>query len=403
MSGAGEWSMADGAAPDAPRWESACKVADDELKSSGGAIRAVACTSELVVTSSSRPVVKVWQIAEASVKQTARLSLVELHGAVGSSCVEVTGEGDGQLAAVCYDDGGIGLWDLRSSVRVMELMATIPTAWKAKFLPGGRRLVSGGPSGSLCFWDLRAGGRLEAEVGTHASRAKGEDDLEVKRRRTEAKVQPGTGGNTEDGDKYKSPIFSLAVSPNGALLGCGRGSGIISVMRLETQEWAGDVHAHSGDRGACVRALTFDAQSRLILSGGDDSHVALFDAETWVRRRNHGVRRCSQLERFSTHKGWITSVSTCPDPTRRVLVTTSWDATVKLWDYSTHALLHTYKDHSDSVFDSAFEPHGGRFFVSVGVDACLALYVAKHSTPAAKEDENALALVPVKVKEGGSA
>lgn len=374
--------MADGAAVDAPRWESTFKVADEELQTAGAAIRAVACTNDVVITSSSRPVVKVWQVAEASVKQTQCLSLVELHGAVGSSCVEVVEDGEGQLAAVCYDDGGIGLWDLRNGTRAMELTASIPTAWKAKFLSGGRRLVSGGPSGSLCFWDLRGGGRMEAEVGSGV-RPKGEDYLDpIKRRRTDPKLQPGI----EDMEKHRSPIYSLAVSPDGSLLGCGRGSGIISVMRLESQEWAGDVNAHSGERTTTVRALTFDAQSRLLLSGGDDSHFCLFDAETWARRRNQGSRRCSQLERFSAHRGWVTSVSACPDPTQRVAVTTSWDGKVKLWDYSTHALLQTYQDHTDSVFGSAFAPNDGRFFVTVGVDAKLAMYVAKHEPVEPKEE-----------------
>jgi WD40 repeat protein len=365
-------------------------VADEELKSAGAAIRSVACSSDLLVTSSSMPVVKVWQVAEAAVKEKQRLSLVENHGAVGSSCVEVSGA-DGQQVAVCYDDGGIGLWDLRSGHRSGELAASILTAWKVKFLPGGRRLVSGGPSGSLCFWDTRMGGRLESEVGagrSSLSRLKGEDASDpVKRRRTETKVQGG-GEDPEagglDGGKLASPIFSLAISPDGSLLGCGRGSGAISVMRLESQEWAQDVKAHSlssEKSAAAVRALTFDSASRLMLSGGDDHHVCLFDAAIWARRRSNAeARRCSQLERFSAHKGWVTSASACPDPAARVIVTTGWDHTVKLWDYTTHALLQTYKEHTDSVFASAFAPRDGRFFVTAGVDAHLAMYVAKHET-----------------------
>lgn len=349
-----------------PQWEPCFKVTDEELQDSGAAIRAVACTDELVVTSSSRPVVKVWQVAEAAVKQTQRLSLVDLHGAVGSSCVEVAGAGSGseRLVAVCYDDGGIGIWDLRSGNRAMELAATIPTAWKAKFLPGGQGLVSGGPSGSLCFWDLRAGGRLDSEVGFSPSR----NDLASKRRRKEG---------VEDPADLRSPIYSLAVSPDGTLLGCGKGSGIISIMRLEDHEWAGDVRAHSGEKSKAVRSVTFDANSKLVLSGGDDCHLSLFDAEIWARHRSRGAQRNSQLERFSAHRGWVTSVSVCPDPRQHAVVTTSWDGTVKLWNYSTHTLLQTYKEHEDGVFSSAFAPTDGRFFVTVGADAQLAMYVAK--------------------------
>mmetsp|Transcript_40446 Transcript_40446/g.102812 ORF Transcript_40446/g.102812 Transcript_40446/m.102812 type:complete len:408 (-) Transcript_40446:74-1297(-) len=406
--------MTTGRAPEGPRWEPATKVADEELKASGAALRSLSCASDLIVTSSSRPVVKVWQVAEASLSEARKLSILEGHGAVGSSCVEVSGPGDRQLVAVCYDDGGIGLWDLRSAGRVGELGASIPQALKAKFLPGGQRLVSGGPSGSLCFWDLRKGDRPEREVGalrSSLSMMKGEDrDPAVKRRRTETKAQHGGGSEGRgalgiDGRNAASPIFSLAVSADGSMLGCGRGSGAVSVMSLASQEWARDVsaHWHSGANLASVRALAFDLDSRSLLSGGDDNHVCLFDAAAWARRRSHNENRTAQPERFSAHRGWVTSLSVCPDPARRVCVTTSWDRTVKLWDFSTHALLHTYKDHTESVFDSAFSPDGGRFFATVGVDAQLVLYVAKHEVSrngaAAKDEKNAFAQVKVKDRE----
>jgi len=202
------------------------------------------------------------------------------------------------------------------------------------------------------------------------------------------------------------------VSPDGCLLSCGRGSGAISVMRLDSLEWTSDVSAHSsgvGRASVAVRALAFDPDSRLLLSGGDDHHVCLFDAAAWSKRRSGEARRAVQLERFSAHRKWVTSLSMCPDPTRHVVLTTSWDGTVKLWDYGTHALLQTYKDHADSVFGSAFAPGDGRFFVSVGVDAQIVLYSAKH-TPvrgtatardivglAAKDDKAA-----IKTKDGNA-
>jgi len=356
-----------GADPDSPAWDVAAKAFDEELRPAAASIRSVACANDVIVTGSSQPVVKVWQIAEGALTVTHRLSLVDAHGAVGSSCVEVSGSVEGQIAAICYDDGGIGLWDLRTGQSAGELPAGIQNAWKAKFLPDQRRLASAGTSGSVCFWDLRMA-KLESEVSARLPRSKEADD--AKRRKMEA-----------DSAKAGNPVYSLCVSPDGALLGCGRASGAISVMRLEHQEFTSDVVAHTGDGTVAVRACSFDSQSRLILSGGDDQHVALFDAAVWARRKE--IRRHSQLEKFSAHRSWVTSVSACPDPHQRVAVTTSWDGTVKLWDYTTHRLLNTYKDHTDSVFDSAFAPLDGKFFVTVGVDAQLVMYTAKHPVTAA--------------------
>lgn len=352
-------------------WDVACKAVDEEHKASGISLRAVACTSDAVITASSKPVVKVWKVAEDKVVESQKLR----HGAVGSSCVEVADSGS--LVAVCSDDGGIGLWDLRVHKRSGELHASLPTAWKAKFTADGNRLVSGGPSGVLNFWDLRTQALL-CEISPEVSATRDEND--AKRRRRDGRAEVGT---------HRRPsncVFSLAMSGDGLLLGCGRGNGIISVMRLEDQEWVSHVHAHRGEHAVPVRGLTFDASSRLLLSGGDDHHACLLDAAALARPRPDGSVASPQLERFSAHRGWVTSCSACPDPMRRLLVTTSWDNAVKLWDYRAQALVRTYKEHTDSVMACAFQPSKGKFFATVGVDAHIVLHVAK---------EQSQALVPV--------
>jgi len=373
----------DADAPEPPQWDATGKVLDDELKSLGGAIHSVSCTNDLIVTASSQPVVKVWTVAEAKVVESQKLR----HGAVGSSCAEVFGN---QVAA-CYEDGGIGMWDLRSGERTQEFDGDILSAFKVKFLADGRRLVSGGPSGSVSFWDMRMG-KLLSEIAADGAEKNGtKDEHEVKRQRKDTKpLISGKNG------KSASPLYSLATSADGSLLGCGRGSGAVSVMRLEDLQWVGDVQAHHSETASPVRACAFDAASKLLLSGGDDHHMCVLDAATMARRRSGQSARSPQVERFSAHRGWVTSVSCCPDPARRVAVSTSWDGTVKLWDYCTQQSLCTYKEHADSVFASAFAPDG-RFFVTAGVDAGIAMYVAKEGAaqPSAPFKNEEGAIVPV--------
>jgi len=365
---------------DTPVWEPACKVGDDDLKAVGAAFRAVACGSDLVVAASSRPVVKVWKVAQAKLADLQKLS----HGAVGSSCVEVSG--NGSLLLACTDDGAIPLWDIRDRRLVGELQASIPTAWTAKFLADGCRIASAGPSGSVCFWDLRMQ-RLETEIAANLP-AKEEPDPKRHKRDKGSRGQPDLGSR-----RQAIGVYSLSLSGNGRLLACGRSNGDVSLMRVEDQEWVGDVSAHQSEGTSPVRALAFDSASRLLLSGGDDCHVCLLDAASLARRRPgppglSTESASAKLERFSAHRSWVTSLSVCPDATRRVVLTTSWDTTVKLWDYRTQRQLRTYKEHAESVFCSAFQPADGHFFVSAGADAHVALYVAK-------ERGNEAALVPV--------
>merc|ERR1711920_963197 len=154
---------------------------------------------------------------------------------------------------------------------------------------------------------------------------------------------------------------SLETSGDGRLLCCGRGSGTVSIMKLEDQEWISEVTAHHGPSTSTVRGVAFDASSRLILTGGDDNHVCVIDAATMIRYHNMGEKRLPQLERFPAHTGWVTSVSVCPDPAQRMVVSTGWDSTVKIWDYGTSTLLGNFKEHSDSVFASAFSAGEGKF------------------------------------------
>lgn len=378
----------------AAQYEVAQKCQDTDLVDC--ALRTVACTPDTIITGSSRPKVKAWKIAEAELVVSATLQNL---GASGSTCVEAGR--DGHTVAVASDDGHIGVWDLRATSRptsTIDCLASI--ASKVKFLREGLRLVAGGPSGQLSFWDLRMS-RMECQVGPAGlvapSDLKGDDKSAVKRLKRDpqaAAAALGAGDTDGRGASGASPIYSLAVSRDGTFIAVGRGSGTVGVLRLNGLDWAGDVAVHMppqaangqppqspAQRAAPVRALTFDPHSKLLLSGGDDHHVCLFEAASWARRASKSqevVTRLPQPERFMAHQGLVTSASVCPIASQRLLVTTSWDSVVKVWDYATHRLVCSFTEHEDGVFDSAFSPAStDSFFVTVGGDAKVVLYKQK--------------------------
>jgi len=353
------------------RWEPKAKAQDADLKGSSGGVRSLACHDDLILTSSARPVVKVWQIAEDGVKETRKLR----DGAVGSTCVQVNEE-DPQMVSVCYDDGVIGLWDLRASQMLAWLESSVCNCWKAEFLTKGYRLVSGGTSGDLAIWDLRTF-RLFHEVGSSESSSvlkKAEEANSAKRK----KKSDGTYASSAETRKPPSKIFSLAASPDGKLLGCGRSSGDISVLHLETLKWAGDVSVHQGEVEKPVRGVCFDPNSKLLLGAGDDNHVSILDAASWVRPTENGEGRWPEVERFSAHKNSVSCAAVCPEPLQRVVLTTSWDGMVKLWDYSTHALLRAYKEHANAAVQAAAwsQKDRGGHFATAGAGGHIHVFAA---------------------------
>jgi len=366
-----------------PKYEASSKVVDPKLKDWGLAMKSVACSSSHILTSTSRPVVKVYQVGEAEASEVREISLTT-HGSAGSSCVEVSEVGGQNLAAVCYDDGGIGIWDMRTSGRVADLAASASQSTKVKFMQDGNQLVSGGSSGSLCFWDIRRGGiRPEYEVSSSSSaRRHSADEPAMKRRKGEnGKIDMDEKVNGVDlrpaRDDTSSPILSLGVSPDGSLVACGRSSGIVSALRVGSEKFHAEIRSHRppvGVKKACVRALTFDG--RRVVSGGDDKHISSFNGNMTKGRSDLDERRMPQPVKFPAHLGWLTSLSMCPSAGKHLAVSTSWDNSVKLWDLSRQSVVQSYKEHSASVLDSSFSTTG-KFFATVGADAQMSLYVNK--------------------------
>lgn len=368
------------AAVEPRKWEVVCKATDDELRQSGHGIKTVCFahqSGDLIVAGSSKPTVQVYKIAEAKIAVTQNLRL----GAVGCSYVE-SQTVDRQFVAVCYDDGCTGLWDLRTAKIALQLDTSVGNGLRVKFLPESHRLVSGGTSGNLAFWDLRTC-RSDFLISPDSA-----PSLPKKADPEEPMTKKRKGDRHENyRPKPSSPVYSLDISPDGRLLGCGRGSGDVSLMKLPTggeqPHFLSDVNSHRGETSASrpaegampVRGLCFDPASRLLLSGGDDNHVCVFDAAAWARPRAQDETRWPQLERFAAHRGWVSFTGVCPDPRQRTVVSASWDGTVKIWDYSTHAVLRTYKEHKDCVLAGAMSSlDGGKLFVTAGADAQLCVF-----------------------------
>lgn len=351
----------------------------------------MAVLGDNLVTVSSRPVVKVWSIGESKVEEVGKMS----HGAVGSSCVEAAPHGD--LVATCADDGAIILFDVRQQRHVLSLESDELSAFRVKFLPGdSNRLISGGSSGTISFWDIRRSSCIHQLRPPPQTKHEGQRRPEVKRRKRELDEEQKVEGNNHaqaesGGSQSSSPVYSLTTSRDGKWVACGCGQGELGVLRLQDRTWLDHVKAHLGCGAVPVRCVEFDAQSHILLSGGDDHHLSLLDVRALAKLRSEDSRPPPQMtERFVAHRSWVTSVRCCPDVRRPVAVSTAWDGSVKLWDFRTHGLLKSYQEHSEGVYSSIFAPDGG-FFVTVGADARIVLYVAKHEEEPSKAEG---ALVP---------
>ena len=157
-----------------------------------------------------------------------------------------------------------------------------------------------------------------------------------------------------------SPVYSVAISPDGAILASGLGNGQVELWEMGTGTSTGTLE-HSR---MWVTAVAFSPDGRSLAAGSEDQIIKLWDLETrapvatWeVAKKGNGVR--STLVDFS------------PDGT--MLVSGFDDGTVRLWDVATRQDIGTLEGHTDGVRSVAFSSDG-RTLASGSLDGTVKLW-----------------------------
>jgi WD40 repeat protein/serine/threonine protein kinase len=270
----------------------------------------------------------------------------------------------------------------------------------ACFSPDGTRVVTGGPDGTAKIWDLASqrvllrtppehvmNGRavtihaaqfaphpelFSAMVGQHPA----EDVLVTAGRDGVCRFWAIRGDQVEITQvleiEGRSPVLTIAFSPDGQNLVTGSEDGKIRVWNAQTGEQVSSLE-HQRRRDATTRTrlpinhLSFSSDGSRLLSGGDDNSADLWDAMTW-----------SHITRLEGHTAPVTSVDISLD-LRRVL-TASKDGTAKLWDTDTFSEVFTLKGHSEEVTAAKFSPDG-RQVATAGADGTAIIWLADDIVP----------------------
>jgi len=241
--------------------------------------------------------------------------------------VSVATSGDGKRAVTSSMDGFLRVYDIESGKQELKFDAEAEGTWTVAHHPQKAIFASGTKTGNVVVYNAENGQVVK--------------ELENK-----------------DG-KF---TMSVAFSPDGRYLACGDVTGLVQVYNTETGQPMTIKHSPSAKRHVkAVRCVSFTNDSKLLLTGSDDSYVSVQD-----------VQGGQAIASISAHRSWVLGIDASPSVTEQ-FATSGADKKVKIWDMKMKECLHSFDAHDGQAWGVKYNEEGNGL-VSVGEDAAICTY-----------------------------
>ena len=237
-------------------------------------------------------------------------------------------------------DNTVRLWNAITGEHVKTLRGHYSYLISLAFSPDGSILASGSEDDSIRLWDIATGQYI--------------------------------GGLWE----HEAGVETLAFSPDGTMLASGSRDDRIILWDIKTREVVHTISEHEDD----VWAVAFSPDGKKLASGGRDK-VSLWDVATaeLLQTFRRPIAREVPVDAPEELTGDVptdlpanaTSIVFSPDA--KVLVSGSYDRTIRLWNIATGEQLRTLEGHSYSITSVAVSP-GSTTIASGSVDGTVLLW-----------------------------
>lgn len=239
----------------------------------------------------------------------------------------------------------IKIWNARTGIQEKTLAGNASWVHSASFAPSGLQAVSASEDRRVRLWDVDAGKQLDSFRFRWTI-----DSPEEKERYEYLKSIVKTAIFSRD----DSSVLSRVEGEKGAIIIWNAADGKVKKIFIDTKFLL------------AKHAVQFSPDEKLIISGGSDKLVKIWDVATG-----------KELKRLAGHEDDVSSVSFSPNGQYALSAGgRSWskkDCTLRLWDVVTGKEIRKFTGHTEAIFSAAFSLDG-KHIVSGGLDRTIRLW-----------------------------
>ncbi|KAK0565305.1 hypothetical protein OC844_001272 [Tilletia horrida] len=327
---------------------------------------------------------------------------------------------DGTLLASGSYDGILRLWTAQGELYLVMPMHSGPI-FGVQWNRTGSQILTGSADGTAIVWDLSSG-KVRQQFSLHSDSVLDVDWLTTSRIPASAysgTPKAGANGSSSTGSGSGTGSSGITVptlngSHDAVFATCSADNSIL-ILRVGEHKPIKALRGHDDE----VNAVRFDPSKALLASVSDDTTARLWSVDTILSgaggvQASGASKACLFTLRGHTRElyalQWAPTGPGSPNPDQpRMLATTSFDNTARLWNADDGSCLRTFTEHTDNVHTLCFSPDA-RFLATGAIDCRVLIRamgdgkvlreyvgggavfdVVWHSTPAASDGSSSSA------------
>ncbi|KAK0556590.1 hypothetical protein OC846_001034 [Tilletia horrida] len=318
---------------------------------------------------------------------------------------------DGTLLASGSYDGILRLWTAQGDLYLVMPMHSGPI-FGVQWNRTGSQILTGSADGTAIVWDLSSG-KVRQQFSIHSDSVLDVDWLTTSRIPASA-----YSGAPKASNGPALPAVNLSPSHDVIFATCSADNSVL-ISRIGDHKPIKAFRGHDDE----VNAVRFDPSKALLASVSDDTTARIWSVEPVLASlggyqsasgAGHSSNKASCLFTLRGHSRelyavqWAPTGPGSPNPDQpRILATTSFDNTARLWNADDGSCLRVFTEHTDNVHTLCFSPDA-RFLATGAIDCRVLIRamadgsvlreyigggavfdVAWHSTPASSNSNGA--------------